>query len=111
MGITLGTGLALGGMISQIHLWLPQLFPEAAAFPWLDAVTTVMSFTAMAVMAMKRIESWWYWIGVDVIAIGLYYVKEVRFLSLLYVVLLGIAINGLRSWHQADRATPSSFQI
>ncbi len=110
IGITLGLGLALGGVISQIHLWLPQLFPEAASFPWLDAVTTVMSFTAMALMAMKRIESWWYWIAVDVIAIALYYVKEVRFLSLLYVVLLGMAIAGLRSWHRTYQATQVSLR-
>jgi len=101
LGITLGVGLALGGMMGDIHTWLPQWFPEAAAFPFLDAITTVMSFTAMALMALKRIESWVYWIVVDIIAIGLYYVKEVRFLSLLYVLLLGIAIHGLRSWHRA----------
>ncbi|MEP0899633.1 nicotinamide riboside transporter PnuC [Nodosilinea sp. FACHB-13] len=105
LGITLGAGLALGGFIEQIHTWLPQWFPEAASFPILDAVTTVMSFTAMALMALKRIESWLYWIVVDVIAIGLYYVKEVRFLSLLYVILLGIAINGLVSWHQTYAAS------
>jgi len=101
LGITLGVGLALGGMMGEIHTWLPQWFPEAAAFPFLDAITTVMSFTAMALMARKRIESWVYWIVVDIIAIGLYYVKEVRFLLLLYVLLLGIAIHGLRTWHRA----------
>lgn len=104
LGITLGVGLALGGMMGEIHTWLPQWFPEAADFPFLDAITTVMSFTAMALMALKRIESWFYWIVVDIIAIGLYYVKEVRFLSLLYVLLLGIAIHGLRSWHHVHRA-------
>lgn len=101
LGITLGVGLALGGLMTQIHTWLPQWFPEAASFPVLDAITTIMSFTAMALMALKRIESWLYWIVVDVIAIRLYYVKEVRFLSLLYLILLGIAINGLVSWHRA----------
>jgi len=51
-------------------------------------------------MAQKRIESWLYWIVVDCVAIWLYFVKDVRFLSLVYVVLLTIALNGLRSWHQ-----------
>jgi nicotinamide mononucleotide transporter len=96
--------------MSQIHEWLPRLFPEAAALPLLDAVTTVMSFTAMALMAQKRIESWIYWIVVDVVAIGLYYVKDVRFLSVLYVILLGIAINGWRYWHRAYQATRLSSQ-
>lgn len=107
VGITLGLSLAGGGLISQIHLWLPALFPAPASFPYLDALTTVMSFTAMALMAQKRIESWLYWIGVDGIGIGLYAVKDVRFVALLYVILLGMAIYGLitwqRAWHQAQK--------
>ncbi len=101
LSMTLGVGLALGGMMGEIHIWLPQWFPEAAAFPFLDAMTTVMSFTAMALMTLKRIKSWFYWIVVDIIAIGLYYVKDVWFLSLLYILLLGIALHGLRAWHRA----------
>jgi nicotinamide mononucleotide transporter len=62
-----------------------------------------MSFTAMLLMAFKRIESWLYWIVVDVIGIRLYYVKEVRFVSLLYVVLLGMAVSGLFMWMKKSR--------
>ena len=62
-----------------------------------------MSFSAMWLMAQKRLESWAYWIIVDVIGIGLYYVQGVRFISLLYVILLGLAINGLVSWLRSAR--------
>ena len=91
--------------MSRVHLWLPVLFPEAASFPYLDALTTIMSFTAMWLMARKRIESWHYWIVVDIIGIWLYYVKEVRFISLLYVILLIMAINGLRMWHKTFKSS------
>ncbi|WP_302480913.1 nicotinamide riboside transporter PnuC [Nostoc sp. TCL240-02] len=64
----------------------------------LDALTTIMSFTAMWLMVQKRIESWYYWLIVDVIGIWLYYVKEVKFIAFLYVTLLLIAINGSISW-------------
>ncbi len=101
--ITLALGLGVGAAISQVHLWLPTLFPEPASFPFLDALTTMMSFTAMWLMARKRTESWVYWIIVDVIGIGLYYVKEVRFISLLYVILLGMAIRGWVLWGKAVR--------
>jgi nicotinamide mononucleotide transporter len=37
-------------------------------------------------LARRRIESWIYWIVVDVIGIGLYYAKAVKFVALLYVV-------------------------
>jgi nicotinamide mononucleotide transporter len=64
----------------------------------MDAFTTVMSFVAMFLMARKKAVSWILWIIVDVIGIWLYFVKDVRFLSLLYVILLGIAIKGLYEW-------------
>ena len=86
--------------MSKIHVLMPAFFPEAASFPFLDALTTIMSFTAMWLMAKKKTESWIYWIIVDVIGIGLYYVKDVKFISLLYVILLLMAINGFRSWHK-----------
>jgi nicotinamide mononucleotide transporter len=100
---TLALSAGLGLTMTRIHLLLPGLFPTSAAFPYLDALTTIMSFTAMWLMAQKRLESWVYWIIVDVIGIGLYYVQGVRFISLLYVILLAMAINGLVSWLRAAR--------
>ena len=94
-----------GILMGRIHLLLPVLFPEAASFPFLDAFTTIMSFTAMWLMARKRIESWIYWIFVDVIGIWLYFVKDVKFISLLYIILLIMAVNGLRSWQKAKLQT------
>lgn len=59
----------------------------------------------MWLMARKKIESWIYWIIVDCIGIWLYYVKEVRFLSILYIILLLMAINGLLVWWKERAAT------
>ena len=93
--------VAFGYFMSRVHLFLSVIFPEAASFPYLDAITTIMSFSAMWLMAKKKIESWIYWIIVDVIGIWLYFVKDVKFLSLLYVILLIMAFNGLRMWHKS----------
>ncbi|OKH30585.1 nicotinamide mononucleotide transporter [Nostoc calcicola FACHB-389] len=98
--VTIAISFVTGTLISQIHLILPTLFPEKASFPYLDALTTIMSFTAMWLMVQKRIESWYYWIVVDIIGIWLYYVKEVKFIALLYVILLFMAINGSISWQK-----------
>lgn len=100
MGITIVFSIALGILMERIHIWFPVLFPETASYPYLDALTTIMSFTAMWLMAKKKIESWAYWLIVDVIGVWLYFVKDVKFVSLLYVILLVMAINGLRSWHR-----------
>jgi nicotinamide mononucleotide transporter len=95
---TLALSCVAGAAMSRAHLWLPALFPEPASYPYLDALTTIMSFVAMWLMARKRVESWVYWIIVDVIGIGLYYAKDVHFVALLYVILLVMAVAGLRAW-------------
>jgi nicotinamide mononucleotide transporter len=98
-----------GLLISRAHLIIPAFFPEPAAVPYLDALTTIMSFSAMLMMAQKRTESWIYWIIVDVIGIGLYYARDVRFISLLYVILLVIAINGFITWNRnSTRGQPEA---
>ena len=96
---TLVLSIIVSLFMKRIHLIMPLLFPEPASYPFIDALTTIMSFSAMFLMARKRIESWVYWIIVDIIGIWLYYVKEVKFVSLLYVILLFMAANGLRMWY------------
>jgi nicotinamide mononucleotide transporter len=101
--ITLGLSVLLGNLMSQIHILFPTVFPDKASYPFLDGLTTIMSFSAMWLMAQKKIESWIYWIIVDIFGIWLYFVKDVKFISLLYVILLFMAINGLVMWSKAAR--------
>jgi nicotinamide mononucleotide transporter len=105
--LTLIVSAIVGYLMSRIHLLLPTQFPEPAAFPYLDALTTIMSFTATWLMIQKKVECWIYWIIVDVIGIGLYFNKEVKFVALLYVVLLVLAINGFWLWHRTFKAAIS----
>jgi len=88
----------LGFMMSRIHIYLPSLFPNPAAFPYIDAFATVMGFAAAALMAHRKIESWLLWICVDVICIGLYFARSVKFVAVLYIFFLALAINGLITW-------------
>jgi len=98
--IAAGT-LGLGYFMARIHVIFPVWFPEAASFPYLDALTTVMSFAAQLLLVWKRFENWYLWIVVDVIGVWLYFEKDVKFVSLLYLVFLIIATNGLFSWRKA----------
>ena len=95
---TLAVSAIFSWAIANLHIWLPNFFPEATTYPALDGFTTVASFVAMILMAHKKIECWVYWIVVDVIAVWLYYVKGVYFISLLYLIFLGLASFGLLNW-------------
>jgi nicotinamide mononucleotide transporter len=95
--VVLGT-VVMGYFMKNIHLYLPKFFTEPASFPYLDAFTTVMSFTATILMIRKKIECWYLWILVDIIGVWLYYTKGVKFISLEYLIFLGLATKGLFQW-------------
>lgn len=90
--------LAMGFFMARIHIFFPQFFPEPASYPYLDAFTTVMSFAATILLAKKKIESLALWILVDIIGVGLYWAKGVKFISAEYFLFLVIATKGLIDW-------------
>jgi nicotinamide mononucleotide transporter len=102
---TLVLGIALGFVMTNIHLWATAWFPVPASFPFVDALTTIMSLSAMWLLARKRAESWIYWIVIDVVAIWLYFTKGISFVGWLYVVLLGIAVYGFQKWVRDNAKT------
>ncbi|HMU96507.1 MAG TPA: nicotinamide riboside transporter PnuC [Elusimicrobiota bacterium] len=101
--IVIGTAL-MGFVMSRVNVWWPLWFPETASYPYWDAFTTVVSFTAQLLMAHKKLDCWPLWVLVDVIGIALYFVKGVVFVSFLYVIFLGLALNGWRSWRRTRTA-------
>ncbi|NCU37732.1 nicotinamide riboside transporter PnuC [Candidatus Saccharibacteria bacterium] len=97
--------------LMHIHEWLPTLFPEPAALPAIDATTTIMSFAAQYLMMKRKLENWYLWIVVDVVAIWLYWYKEVPFISLLYLIFLFNAFYGLWAWKRATVDTLTTKEV
>jgi len=100
-GIVLLAGTIITGIIiQQFHLWMPAYFPLPATYPYADSFVMVASMLATFLLAKKRIETWILWIVVDVVSVILYLIKGVYFLSLEYVVFLGLATYGLLQWRK-----------
>jgi len=95
----LGT-VILGVFMSNIHTILPTLFPEPASYPYWDALTSVGSLVAMYLMAKRKFESWYLWIACDAVDLCIYFMKDVKLVSIEYLVFLIIAIFGLYSWRK-----------
>lgn len=93
-----GVSVVAGWIIANLHLWLPRLFPDPASLPYLDAASTITAFAAQFLMMRRKIENWYLWIIVDVVAVGLYWYKGVAFVALLYLAFLINACYGLWSW-------------
>jgi nicotinamide mononucleotide transporter len=80
--------------------YLMATFTDASV-PYGDAFTTVASLIAQWLMARKRLESWFFWISVDVVAIGIYWYKGLILTSGLYAVFLVLATMGLFAWRKS----------
>lgn len=82
--------------------WLMATKTDASV-PYGDAFTTAASLVAQWLMARKKWESWFFWIAVDVIAIGIYWYKDLYMTSGLYAVFLVLATVGLLAWRKSWR--------
>lgn len=91
------------------QLNMPTL--QLDAFPFWDATMTVLSVVAQLLMTRKYVENWILWVIVNVISVGVYAAQGVYALSIEYVILLFIALNGTREWIQtANSPTSQSSQ-
>ncbi|UAY51977.1 nicotinamide riboside transporter PnuC [Ferruginibacter albus] len=73
------------------------------AIPWADSFASATAFTGMWLMAKKKIESWYWWIATNCASIPLYFVKHYAFTSVLYLVLLIMAVFGLVEWIKREK--------
>ena len=89
-----------GFLFSNIHLYFPEYFPVKAAYPFIDSLIMIMSIAATALLAKKILETWHLWILVDIVCTVLYFKRGVYFLSLEYLIFLGLASYGLYNWNQ-----------
>ena len=96
-------GWAIGcAVATAIWGWGMYRFTDAA-YPWWDGGVAILSVAAQLLMSRRFIENWVLWIAVDVLAIGLYAVKDLGLTAGLYGVFLLLSIWGLIGWRGAER--------
>ena len=93
-----------GALADNIHTIFPRVFPEPSAFPYLDSFITVMSIITTFLVINKKIESWVFWILIDIIATYMYYAKGIKFVALEFLIFCFIAAFGLWNWIREHRS-------
>lgn len=89
-----------GAGVERIHLWLPAIFPEPAAFPYADSFVAIMSVVAQVLLSLKKREAWILWIIIDAAAAVIYMMKGIYLVSGEYVIFGLIASTGLWNWNR-----------
>ncbi|MFY0594085.1 nicotinamide riboside transporter PnuC [Roseivirga sp.] len=87
-------------VFGKLLIEIPNMFEgvEPPALPYWDSTTSILSVTGMWLTARKKIDNWYYWFVVNVLATGIYFYKELYFYSLLYFIYIGMAVAGYRAW-------------
>ncbi|WP_312455563.1 nicotinamide riboside transporter PnuC [Pseudescherichia sp.] len=80
---------------------MPELQPDA--FPFWDSCLMVLSIVAMVLMTRKYVENWLLWVIVNVISVVIFALQGVYAMSLEYLILTFIALNGSRMWINSAR--------
>ena len=85
--------------------WLMHRYTDAA-FPWWDAAVAMGSVAAQILLTRRKIENWYGWIAVDLLAITLYASRDLWLTAVLYMLFLVLSIFGLIEWrNQTDPVT------
>jgi nicotinamide mononucleotide transporter len=83
---------------------MPILREAHGSAPELDALTASMSIGAQILLNLKKLESWWLWIAVDVIYVPLYLSRDLLLTAIVYAVFLVICIGALQRWRERVEA-------
>ena len=93
---TLNAGESINFAISNLTSGSLENFRKAT--PFIDTFTTGIFFSAMWLMALKKIENWTLWIIGNIASIPLYFVKGYGFTGIQYFIFLILAILAYKQW-------------
>ncbi len=84
--------------------WILQQFTDSTV-PIADGFASASAYTAMWLMARKKLENWVWWGVTNVASIPLYFVKGYVFTSFQYLVFLILSVLGYLEWRRRIRAS------
>ena len=102
--------VSAAGIVSTLLLWQILVAYNSEASFW-DALTASFSLCAQWLLNRKFLESWWFWIFVDIIYVPLYLYKDLYLSAILYTVFLVMATLGLLHWRGVLLGTAIEPQV
>jgi nicotinamide mononucleotide transporter len=83
---------------SLIFLYIILKTKSNSTVPFFDSLSSACAYTAMWLMARKKLENWLWWIATNLLSMPLFYIKGAAFTSVQYLVFLILAIAGYIHW-------------
>lgn len=76
--------------------WVPE--PDLL---WRDSASTVLNYFAQFMQGARRMECWVLWLGVNLLGVHIYSVKDLPIYATQYSFFLGLGIYGWWCWQRA----------
>jgi nicotinamide mononucleotide transporter len=103
--LVLLTGCGVVGAMT--YGWLLHRWTDAYA-PFLDSMVLACSIVAQLLLMRREVETWWFWIVVNLMAAPLFFSRELYLTSALYAAYMANALFALRHWRQLQHAQKTS---
>ena len=100
---TVQIAAAIGALAALSYGALLHRFTDAYA-PFLDSVVLTFSVIGQWLMMQRRVESWPFWLLVNIVAVPLYASRELYLTSALYAFYLVNALVSWRHWWRLAQA-------
>lgn len=84
-----------------MNVAMPDIAPDA--FPFWDSCMLIFSIVAMILMTRKYVENWLLWVVVNLLSVVVFALQGVWAMSVEYMILTFIALNGSRMWINSAR--------
>lgn len=94
----LATSVAMTAALFAVLTW------AKGSVPLFDALITALSLTAQWLLNQRKLQTWYFWIVVDLISIPVYLYKDLYLIALLYTLFLGLCVLGLQRWRREARS-------
>ena len=101
LGLSASAGAMVAGAVLTAGWGTLMHRTTDAALPYWDAFILLFSLIAQWLQARKKLECWPGWLLVNTVAIGVYWVKDLRLTAGLYAIFWLMALWGWREWHRS----------
>jgi len=102
---TLAFALLAAAGVTAAYGALLHHFTDAYA-PYADSVVLAFSVAAQLLLMRRRLETWWFWIIVNSVAVPLYFSRGLNLTACLYVGFWGNAVFSYFHWKKLAASAP-----
>lgn len=74
-----------------------------ASLPFIDSFVLTLSITAQFLLIKRKLQTWYFWIAVDILSVGLYAYKDLYVTGFVYFLFLLNAFYGLYNWKKIEQ--------